>query len=260
MNLKDKIKKLYKISKQTNILIYIIQYISYKLFKKTIFNKIKINKLIYNITSLDDMLHLNEYFGNYYDIDNIKNLNICIDIGANSGDFSIMLSKRCKHIYSLEPITEVYTKFLKNISDNHFKNITTFNVGISSNCGFAKLNIPKNHTGGAKISNDGDYEIKIISWKKLYELIGKPKGIDLLKIDCEGCEYSLLDDPYILEYVKEIRMELHILNELDKIKANKLIKLFYKNGFIYTNMTLKQSKKIISNKITTEHFFINHRI
>jgi len=167
-----------------------------------------------------------------------------------------MLSKNCKKIYAIEPIDFVYQKMLKNITDNNLKNIKTFNIGLSSYCGKANVSIPKNHTGGSKIDKNGDYEIKVVSWSKFYEMIGSPKTIDLLKIDCEGCEYSLLKDPNILNFVKEIRMEMHIFDDNSAKLAKKLTELFYAYGFKHTNMNLKEAKMCINQKITTEHFFI----
>jgi len=166
-----------------------------------------------------------------------------------------MLSKKCKKIYAIEPIDFIYQKMLKNISDNKITNIQTYNFGLSNLCGKVNLLIPKNHTGGSRIDKNGNYEIKIISWSKFYEIIGKPKTIDLLKIDCEGCEYSLLEDSTILTVVDEIRMEIHIFNNKDKLRAKKLIDLLYKKKFKYRNMTLKQSNILINNLGSTEHFF-----
>lgn len=259
MNLKNIIVTIKNILKKTNYIIYIPQYIFWRLFKKPLFKKIKINKLIFNTLDSDDILHLNEYINNYYDIENIKNINICVDVGANSGDFSIMLSKKCKKIYAIEPIDFIYQKMLKNISDNKITNIQTYNFGLSNRCGKVNLLIPKNHTGGSRIDKNGNYEIKIISWSKFYEIIGKPKTIDLLKIDCEGCEYSLLEDSYILDYVKNIRMELHISKDKDKCIAKKMVRLFYKKGFVYANMTLEESNNYINKSHTIEHFFIKDR-
>lgn len=244
------------IKKKTNPIIFLLQIGHYKIFKTMLFKKIKINKLNFNFTNSDDLYHIKEYINNYYNIDNIKNLNICIDVGANSGDFSLMLSKNCKQIYAIEPIDFVYQKMLENINDNGLKNIKAYNFGLSYYCGKTNISIPENHTGGSKIDENGDYEIKIISWSKFYEIIGRPKTIDLLKIDCEGCEYSLLKDSNILNYVKEIRMEIHIFDNNSIKQAKKLICLLYKQGFKYTNMNLKEAKIYINQKITTEHFFI----
>lgn len=45
-----------------------------------------------------------EYLKNYYNINNIKNKEVIVDIGANIGDFSIFVSKKSKQIYSFEPL------------------------------------------------------------------------------------------------------------------------------------------------------------
>ncbi len=211
----------------------------YKLFKKNLIKNITTLDLInFKIEDLADFSHSIEYVNNYYNIDDLKNkkLNVVVDIGANSGDFSIFLNKSAKKIFAFEPITEVYDKMNKNILVNNLDNIKTFNLGVSEKCQKLKLTIPES-TGSSKVSIFGDYEIKTISWDKLYELIEKPQKIDLLKMDCEGCEYSLINNSSILDYVQEIRMEIHIFEEKDKYKAINLLKLLCMKKFLLIKTT-----------------------
>jgi FkbM family methyltransferase len=174
--------------------------------------------------------------GDIVEKDKNKKLNVVVDIGANSGDFSIFLNKSAKKIFAFEPITEVYDKMNKNILVNNLDNIKTFNLGVSEKCQKLKLTIPES-TGSSKVSIFGDYEIKTISWDKLYELIEKPQKIDLLKMDCEGCEYSLINNSSILDYVQEIRMEIHIFEEKDKYKAINRLKLLCMKKFLLIKTT-----------------------
>ncbi len=207
----------------------------YKLFKKNLIKNIETTEnLKYFLVDYTDLCLIIEYLDNYYNIDQLqkKEYSIIIDIGANAGDFSIFLSKNAKKIYSLEPITEIYNKLKNNLDLNNINHIKVYNYGISDKEQKLKLQINNlDSTGDAKVSEIGNYEIKTISWSKLFELIGKPKRIDLLKIDCEGSEYSLLLDNKILDFVSEICIEIHVFEEKDKEKAANLINLFYSKKF-----------------------------
>lgn len=207
----------------------------YKLFKKNLIKNIETTEEIkYFLVDYTDLCLILEYLNNYYNIDELKKIkyNIVIDVGANAGDFSIFMSPNSNQIYALEPIKEVFTKFKNNLALNNLNHIQIYNYGISDKCQKLKLKINNlDSTGDAKISKNGNYEIQTVNWIKLYELIGEPKIIDMLKIDCEGSEYSLLSDNRILDFVQNICIEIHIFDEKDKIKARNLINLFHSKKF-----------------------------
>ena len=170
------------------------------------------NGIKFNLKTVTDYLLVIEYAYNYYKIKNIKNKNIIIDVGANAGDFSVFLNKDAKMIYAFEPVPKIYERLVNNIKVNNITNITAYNFGVHVKKTALKISVPK-QDGCSKISIDGNTLIKTITWDDLYNLIGSPSKIDLLKIDCEGCEYSLLKNPTILKHIKEIRMELHIFTQ-----------------------------------------------
>ena len=58
------------------------------------------------------------------------NSEIFIDIGANIGFYSILLSGHFKKIYSFEPNQRNFQVLRKNINTNDLKNIKIFNYGL----------------------------------------------------------------------------------------------------------------------------------
>lgn len=58
----------------------------------------------------------------------VKNSKIILDIGANNGYYSLLAAKykTDTKIFAFEPVPIIYNQFIKNISINNLKNITTF--------------------------------------------------------------------------------------------------------------------------------------
>jgi len=105
---------------------------------------------------------------------------IIVDIGAGLGDYAILVAMRFPEsvIYSFEPDINYFNLLRNNIVRNGAYNVVPINAAISS------LNDLFTHTH---------------------------TDIDVLKIDCEGCEFSILNNMSIryLKRVKKITMEYH---------------------------------------------------
>jgi len=247
MNLKKRFKIYQQLKKSIEKPFwFIVNFYLMTRLKIRIIKKVKLkNGLLYNLTDPTDNMLILEYTQNYYDIQNIKPNNVCVDVGANSGDFSIFCSKKFKEIYAFEPIPKTFQLMNENIKLNKLLNIKTYNYGLSDKTKTAKFDLPK-FTGVAKINKHGKNNIYVISWSKMQSIV--EKKINLLKIDCEGAEYSILNDNQFLKNVDEIRMELHIFNKNDRKKAHKLIDLFTNKYNFQPNLPNIE----IYNKIKTE--------
>lgn len=144
-----------------------------------------------------------------YNYDDFRNTDIVLDIGANIGAFSLKICKHVKHIYAIEPIMNSTLK--NNITLNNVKNITVFDYAIGN--GLQKIE----WLGYSK-------NVECIS---LSELIKKCGGkIDILKCDCEGGEWCIIEDD--LKKIRRIEMELHLFNNENK---NNFIDILYRAGF-----------------------------
>ena len=197
---------------------FIFGFFSSKYFNINLVNNIVLkNGLKFYIYSWSDINHLVELMKGYYNMHNIGYKNIILDVGANTGDFSVAISKKANKIYAIEPIKAVYDILLQNIKINNLTNIHTYNLAISDKSGKQKMNLLKKQTSTANLSVTGNLTVNCISWSAFYKRIGAPKKIDLLKLDIECGEYSLLNDSKILNYIQEIRMELHLRGSKNKI-------------------------------------------
>ncbi len=122
---------------------------------------------------------------------------VIVDVGAGFGDFSISVAKRYPSatVVAVE-IDPTYLALLrKNIQENNVSTIHVIDRPIS-----------------------------------LFELIKRYKRIDFFKMDCEGCEYDMINDHSLpaLKKIKKLSMEYHEFEEKTK---EMIVNLLYKAGF-----------------------------
>ena len=153
-------------------------------------------------------------------------------IGATIAKY--LARKGAKKVYAYEPLKEQYQLLVDNVKINNFNDIIIpFNFAIQGKTGSVYIKPVKNLSGSSKTSlkEEGQgYWVKAITLNP---------DIEILKIDCEGCEYDILNH-LILEKtnIEEIIMECH--NNL-----NKLIPFFEKQHYKYKILKEKNNLGII---------------
>jgi FkbM family methyltransferase len=125
---------------------------------------------------------------------------VFVDIGANVGYFSIKLGKRLSQngkIYAFEPHPILYDILKKNVYINALDNkVTCFNFALSDKDTIATLQYPLGHLGGGHLGQPGEapgHTSITTEMKRLDELLGADFQCDLVKIDVEGHELSVLE-------------------------------------------------------------------
>ena len=135
----------------------------------------------------------------------ITDYDLCIDVGANVGLFSVPLSKKFKKIIAFEPIHHVYECLEKNIEGLNVE-IQKFALGNANSTVDIEYN--SENTGQSFVKNDslgkGSIEIKRMDDLNL------PK-FGLLKLDCERYELEVIKGGIqtILKYKPIIIVEQH---------------------------------------------------
>lgn len=132
---------------------------------------------------------IEEYFSDdEWDMLNIENKHI-IDIGANVGDTALYFAKNGAKVIAFEPVTHLYELGLENIELNSDlkENIQFYNKGVGGKRG--KLNI-ENISTEAYLNQEDSYQIDVITVNDVLEEYNFPA--DVLKMDCEGCEYEII--------------------------------------------------------------------
>ena len=134
--------------------------------------------------------------------------NLFIDIGANHGYYTFLLSPRYKEIWAVEPhpdnIRVIHT--VKN--KLQVGNVKILQIAVGEYNGQARLFIGK-HSGGHSLLDTGTGKTITVTCKTLSS-IAKNKEIDLVKVDVEGAEWLVLKgaEP-IMQNIKSWLIELH---------------------------------------------------
>ena len=173
-----------------------------------------------------------------------------IDIGANIGDSALYFAVRgAKKIIALEPHPSIYQSGLKNVVENGFETKINFIMAGANNKNefvFIDENSPLSCGLSLKKNNKG-IKVPLLSLEKILEHCETNSCI--LKIDCEGCEYStiLSASEENLKRFSHIQIEFHFGYQNLKTKLEK-------NGFKVTISKLRLDK----NKKTKETFYIGN--
>ena len=135
-----------------------------------------------------------------------------VDIGANIGDTPLYFALNgARKVLALEPFPYAYSTAKKNIMISGYDHsIDLMNCGFGKD-GFIELSESVSDTGSELKKLEGGPRIPLISLKTLIEKysLGYVKEL-LLKMDCEGCEYNILEeDCSVLRNFKKIQMEYH---------------------------------------------------
>jgi len=200
--------------------------------------------------------------GNYIVPIEVKN-GVCIDIGGNTGAFSLKYVEFFKTIHIYEPQLECY-KIIKERLKN-YNNIEIFNEAVYNESGkeIELISHGNNDSGSVALNSD---IIQVKEWKEnivvnkaktiSFEDILKRSGgyIDYMKCDCETSEYNLLMNKD-LSNIGILAIELHW--QLGKDNFNKLIDYILKYFNIYKINTYDTLDYPIGTNI--ERLFINKK-
>lgn len=137
---------------------------------------------------------------------------IIIDIGANIGDSAIYFClNNANRVIALEPFPYSYNFATLNITANSLVDkIQLLNAGYGKD---SIVNVQEGESSGLSLLTNykKGKKIEVYSLKTIFNKYGLDTANNiLLKIDCEGCEYNLLDEPIeILNKFKKIQIEFH---------------------------------------------------
>ncbi|MGC9079972.1 MAG: FkbM family methyltransferase [Nanopusillaceae archaeon] len=150
------------------------------------------------------------FFRQDYKFLNVKD-KVVIDIGANIGDSPIYFALNgAKKVIALEPYPYSFNFAIRNVKENNLENkIILVNAGYGKD---GELLIDENFKSNGVTelkSFEKGKKIKIYSLKSLIEEFHLDNDL-ILKMDCEGCEYNLLNENNsILGKFLQIQIEYH---------------------------------------------------
>jgi len=162
---------------------------------------------------------------------------LVIDVGAECGDTAIYYASKGAKVFSFEPIKAHFDSMQKNLSLNPqvSQNITATNAAIGQDGDLIFYHSDRadvaegasfvfnTHGTSARIS-----KVQGFSLRTTYQKFGI-EHVDLLKMDCKGCEFYLKDDD--LKIVDRIKIEY--LTYDNEHRLEDLIEILKKNNFQY---------------------------
>ena len=226
-----------------------------------------INKEVFDInfrgiileTNIKDPLDRDIFFDQKYEeqqftelfviLDNNK-FDFFFDVGANSGIYSLKVSKKYKNlkIQAFEPISKTFEKFIRNIKKNNLeKNIEVNNFGLSNKN--EKLHITTgvkfgySQSAGYSLSNiwkpDDATASEMAYFKKLDDVFDHKNKKIYIKIDIEGHEIFALEGMKKLISNNDIFLQVEVWDK----NFNSFMKAIKNKGFVF------------NKKIGSDYFF-----
>ena len=203
------------------------------------------------LLNIDDWVQSQVYFFGNYEKKSValfqklaQNATVIFDIGAHIGQYALEVAQadtsRASQIFAIEVNPKTFTYLLNNVQLNEFKNVKAVLGAISSQPDILNINMPAYWNMGNTQINESEEDkgannylaasFSIVALLKKYNL----DHIDLVKIDVEGHELSVLNDLFeqsvypaniIFEYIPDVFTGLP-----------ELITLLEKKGYIITDI------------------------
>ena len=166
-----------------------------------------------------------------------------IDCGANIGMALLYFKKKHPNcsILAFEPNPNLFKLLEKNVAQNNLTNVQLLNFALSNFNGKIDFFVNNNKgtlTGSFFESRSGENKI-VVEVKKLSSYIHEEK-IDILKMDIEGAEMSVVDDLVKngkLKLINRYLVEYHHRIKGMKTELSSFLKYFIDNDFKYNIRT-----------------------
>ena len=159
----------------------------------------------------------------------IKENDTIIDVGGHIGLFMLFCEQFCHKgkIYCFEPASDNYKIFLDNTKLNNFKNVFPFNIAVSKQDGKIPLYLNDDTSGHSIfLKNSNPIQVDSITLQKIFDL-NNIKKCNLLKLDCEGSEYEIIDSlpESYFSMIDKMIIEYHFAEKYPKLLTNLIKKL-----------------------------------
>jgi len=138
-----------------------------------------------------------------------------LDVGAGLGEFALWAAARCpwSRVYAYEPFPPSFTLLEENIRQNGLTNVFPFPLAVGPQPGRARLKSAGREAVMVQASLEKGEGMGDVLVTPLVEAVASTDTgyCDLLKMDCEGCEYDLIlhSEPSLWSRIARICLEYH---------------------------------------------------
>jgi FkbM family methyltransferase len=169
---------------------------------------------------------VSEEIATYYELDiPYKDADTVVDIGAQVGMVSCYLAKKYPflRIYSYEPVTQNFTRAYRNIRVNGIFNCQLYPMAVTADGRDIHIGYSEINSGSHSMYLNTDGEVsKSIAIAKALKKFNK---VRLLKMDCEGAEYEIIEELHRLELLRKIQSIRGEIHGLPGKSSEKLLKM-----------------------------------
>ncbi len=196
----------------------------------------------------------------------VKKGDFCIDIGANLGYYSTILSRIAGergHVYAVEPIPLFNEIWKRNTKLSGYDNLTLLPYALGEKEGMVKMGTPERngvlHHGMTRIvSSADDNYIKYydVEMKRPDELFSGLQKVDFIKCDVEGYESHVF-----LNLVNTIKIwkpliQTELSGEENRKAVYDLLRNLGYSTFILENEKLKEINEESTKNIDQDFYFM----
>ena len=199
---------------------------NFVIFKTNSDLKMKIRVKSTDLMQLTTIWLIREYEAPGFEI---KENDTIIDVGGHIGLFMLFCEQFCRKgkIYCFEPALDNYRIFLDNVKLNNLENVFSFNTAVSKQDGNIPLYLNDDASGHSLfLKNSNSIQVDSITLQKIFDL-NNIKKCNLLKLDCEGSEYEIINslpDSYF-SMIDKMIIEYHFAEKYPKLLAELTKKL-----------------------------------
>jgi len=142
---------------------------------------------------------------------------LIVDVGAYIGDTPLYYAKRGALVVAVEPLPSNYEVMLRNLELNSDlkHRVIPVNAAISGRDGFVEFSYSTPMDSSASIYGGGRFKVRVRSMR-LSTLVKEVTGMGLdlgkfkvrvLKMDCKGCEYDVINEVDVLGLFDIVKIE-----------------------------------------------------
>lgn len=123
---------------------------------------------------------------------------VVVDIGANIGQYTLEAARRVGtngKVFAFEPEPHNFELLCRNIAANGYRNVVPVRKALSNRCGISRLAISGDNLGGHHFESlrESGQAIEVETTSLDAFLRENPARIELIKMDAEGAELSILE-------------------------------------------------------------------
>ena len=163
----------------------------------------------------------------------IRHGDICIDVGANYGLYTLLFAREATRVYAFEPNPAVHKVCRRAIALNDYQNVILDRRAVSDESGRAPFYVNRAHGYSALIPREFTTHIIDVERVRLDDL-GLDR-VDWLKIDVEGHEMAVLSGAQrLIARNPRIRLIVEFTPERGDFDADEFLRLL--EGFEFEGM------------------------